>query len=95
MMKLNSALVSVTSSGGGAFPESKSKPDLVASLLNANIFFASIIVSFDPNARSFKKRLPKDNFTGLSSEFEPALESLEYVLKNVFSLETKLKIVPS
>lgn len=98
-MKLNSALVIVTSSGGGAFPESKSNPDLVASLLRANIFFASVIVSFDPNPRSFKafkKRLPKDNFTGLSSGFE-LVESLEYGLNvkaEVFSFTTELKTNP-
>ena len=93
-MKLNSALVIVTSSGGGAFPESKSNPDLVASLLKVNIFFASVIVSFDPNARSFKafkKRLPKDNFTGLSSGSE-LVEPLEYGLNvKVFSFKTELK----
>ena len=97
-MKLNSALVIVTSSGGGALPESKLSPDLVASLLSVNIFFASVIVSFDPNARSFrafKKRLPYDSFTGLSSEFE-LVESLEYGLHvKVFSFKTELKPNPS
>lgn len=101
MIKLNSALVSTTSSGGGAFPESKWKPDLVASLLSENILFASVTVSFDPDARSFKafkKRLPNDNFTGLSSGFELAesdVELLEYVLKNAFSLKIELKTKPS